>query len=254
MSTTQIDNIINDFKPIHLDEMDGVKLMNRVDTKFALTRKQLTEILPELIKDYRILEIDGVRFPVYESEYFDSKSLGFYIDHHRKKINRFKVRFRKYVESDIAFLEVKHKNKGRTDKQRIMVSDLPGEISKEHHDFVRNTGVDQESLDYILTNKFNRITLVGINTVERVTFDLNLEFFGNGNHSNLDHLVIAELKQERLTRTSPFYKIAKRKLIRPYRLSKYCIGVIELFGKENVKYNRFKKKLLKINKLKLNVA
>ncbi|MCR9173289.1 MAG: polyphosphate polymerase domain-containing protein [bacterium] len=254
MSTQHLDNIINTFEPIHLNEMNGTALMNRVDTKFVITVKQLTEILPELQKHYKILEIEGLRLPQYESEYYDSKTLDFYIDHHRKKVDRFKVRFRKYVESDLSFLEVKHKSKGRTDKQRIMVKDLPGMMNAEHADFVKSTGVAQENLNYILTNKFHRITLVGKEHLERLTFDLNLEFNGNDTSKMLDNLVIAELKQERLSRRSPFYQIVKRMMIRPYRISKYCIGVIELFGKENVKYNRFKKKLLKLNKLQANVA
>ena len=254
MLTQHLDNTINGFDPIHLNEMEGTKLMNRVDTKFVITLEQLLQILPELQQDYRILEIEGLRLPQYESEYYDSASLDFYIDHHRKKVNRFKVRFRKYIESDLSFLEVKHKNKGRTDKKRILVKDLPGRMSDEHAEFVQSTGVQNQNLHHVLTNKFHRITLVGKKYVERLTFDLNLEFNGNNKTKKYDFLVIAELKQERLQRTSPFYKIAKRMLIRPYRLSKYCIGIIELYGKENVKYNRFKKKLLKINKLQANVA
>lgn len=254
MPAHQLENVINAFDPIHLEEMNGTQLMNRVDTKFVITLEQLINFLPELEEHYRILEIEGLRLPQYESEYYDSKSLDFYIDHHRKKVDRFKVRFRKYVESDLSFLEVKHKNKGRTDKQRIMVKDLPGTMSDDHAEFVRSTGVKNEKLNYILTNKFHRITLVGRKHVERLTFDINLEFSGNNHTKKFDHLVIAELKQERLIRTSPFYSIMKRMLIRPYRLSKYCIGVIELYGRENVKYNRFKKKLLKIIKLEANVA
>lgn len=254
MPTQHLDNIINAFEPIHLEEMNGTALMNRVDTKFVITIDQLSKLLPELEEHYRILEIKGLRLPQYESEYYDSENLDFYIDHHRKKVDRFKVRFRKYVESDLSFLEVKHKNKGRTDKQRVMVKGLPGKMSDEHAEFVRSTGVENEKLNYILTNKFHRITLVGKKHVERLTFDINLEFNGNNTTKKFDHLVIAELKQERLKRTSPFYSIMKRMLIRPYRVSKYCIGVIELFGKENVKYNRFKKKLLKINKIQANVA
>ena len=254
MSTQQLDNIIATFDPIHLDEMSGTQLMNRVDTKFLITFPQLIAVLPELKEHYRILEIDHLRLPQYESEYYDNESLDFYIDHHRQKVNRFKVRFRKYVESDLSFLEVKHKNKGRTDKQRIMVKNLPGTMSEEHAKFVHSTGVDNENLNYILTNKFHRITLVGKKHVERLTFDINLEFSGNNTSKMLNNLVIAELKQERLSRRSPFYQIMKRMLIRPYRLSKYCIGVIELYGKENIKYNRFKRKLLRIHKLQTNAA
>ncbi|XOV68348.1 MAG: polyphosphate polymerase domain-containing protein [Fluviicola sp.] len=254
MSTQHLDNIINAFEPIHLEEMSATELMNRVDTKFVITLNQLLLVLPELQRHYKILEVEGLRLPQYESEYYDNDTLDFYIDHHRKKVDRFKVRFRKYVESDLSFLEVKHKSKGRTDKQRIMVQDLPGVMNKEHFDFVKSTGVQKENLNYILTNKFHRITLVGKNHVERLTFDLNLEFNGNNTTKMMNNLVIAELKQERLSRQSPFYKVVKSMMIRPYRISKYCIGVIELYGKENVKYNRFKKKLLKLNKLQANVA
>ena len=210
MLTQHLDNTINAFDPIHLDEMNGTALMNRVDTKFVITLDQLSEILPQLQEHYRILEIEGLRLPQYESEYYDSDSLTFYIDHHRKKVDRFKVRFRKYVESNLSFLEVKHKSKGRTDKQRIMVDDLPGTMSKEHANFVHSTGVENEDLNFILTNKFHRITLVGKNHVERLTFDLNLEFNGNNKTKALKNLVIAELKQERLSRLSPFYKICKK--------------------------------------------
>ena len=112
MPTQHLDNIINAFDPIHLDEMNGTALMNRVDTKFVITFNQLLTVLPELKKHYRILDINGLRLPSYESEYYDSRSLDFYIDHHRKKVDRFKVRFRKYVESDLSFLEVKHKSSG----------------------------------------------------------------------------------------------------------------------------------------------
>ncbi|NRA13863.1 MAG: polyphosphate polymerase domain-containing protein [Crocinitomicaceae bacterium] len=252
---SQLHKIIQEFNPIGLEEMDsGTKLMNRVDTKFVLNVNQLVDILPRLKEEYRILEIDSVRFPSYESEYFDDSKLTFYIDHHRKKVDRYKVRFRKYIESDIAFLEVKHKKKGRTDKQRIKVDDLPGMMSQEHNEFVKSTGVTLNNLDLVLTNKFSRITFVGINHNERLTFDFDLSFFNDDKEVVLTNLVIAELKQARVIRTSPFYAVMKELLIRPFRISKYCIGIIELYGKENVKYNRFKKKLLKINKLRNNVA
>ena len=141
MSTQQIHNLLQSFNPIGLAEMDNVKLMNRVDTKFLLTMDQLMKALPLLVDHYNVLEIDGIRTPEYTSDYYDDEEMGFYIDHHRKKVDRFKVRYRKYVDSDLSFLEVKHKNKGRTDKQRIVVDDLPDNISDEHKEFLRNTGL-----------------------------------------------------------------------------------------------------------------
>jgi len=114
-----IQEVIQKFEPITLQEMDGVKLMNRIDTKFAFSVNQLIALLPCLASDYRILEIKETRTPSYESLYFDDSVFSFFKDHHNGKTNRFKVRIRKYVESDLFFLEVKHKNKGRTDKKRI---------------------------------------------------------------------------------------------------------------------------------------
>lgn len=254
MSKEHLHSLISDFDPIGLDEMDNVKLMNRVDTKFVLNSAQLLDTLPHLVEHYRILEIQGIRIPLYSSDYYDDQDFSFYTDHHRKRQDRFKVRYRKYVESNLSFLEVKHKNKGRTDKQRIVVPDLPNSMSENDKNFVETTGVRNEKLHKVLTNEFNRITLVGKERNERLTLDFNLCFIKDEKRVEMTDLIIAELKQERLIRTSPFYSLMKTMLIRPYRISKYCIGVIELYGKENIKYNRFKKKLLRIKKLTKNAA
>ncbi|MBL4861465.1 MAG: polyphosphate polymerase domain-containing protein [Crocinitomicaceae bacterium] len=256
MPEGELKNIIKEFQTIGLHEMDNVKLMNRVDTKFTMTIRQLMETLPALTEHYRVLEIDGNLSASYQSRYYDDRQLNFYMDHHRKRVDRFKVRYRKYVESDLAFLEVKHKNKGRTNKKRIQVDDMPNSnnITGDHSDFIKSTGVDYADLQHVLTNEFSRITFVGKKHNERLTFDLNLKFQIGDKSSELKNLVIAELKQERVNRTSPFYKMMKTSLIRPYRTSKYCIGIIHLYGKENVKYNRFKKKLIKLKKISTNVA
>jgi hypothetical protein len=66
---------------------------------------------------------------------------------------------------------------------------------------------------------------------------------------DFEQLIIAELKQEQLDRNSPFYQLMKKERIRPYRLSKYCIGSVEIYGEEVLKFNRFKKKLLFLNKI-----
>lgn len=244
-------DILNTFKPISLEEMDAVRLMNRQDTKFVMSYDQFISILTELSEYYKILEINGERVFSYNSIYFDESGLSLYLDHHRGKKDRFKVRYRKYLNSNLAFLEVKHKSKGRTDKRRIVVDDIQKQLKPEDIQFIESVGLSAESLKAVLSNRFDRITLVGINCNERLTIDLNLSFQQNEIEKDLDHVVIAELKQEKVTRNSPFYSLMKKHMIRPFRISKYCIGVIELLGKENVKYNSFKKKLLRIAKLNI---
>ena len=244
MSIEELHAQLSQFDRIALEDMGRVRLMDRVDTKFNFSRNQLLSILPELAKHYFILEIEGSVTPKYESLYFDDEELTFYANHHQKKMNRYKVRIRKYLDSDIAFLEVKHKFKGRTNKMRIPVNDLQHELEEEHKTFLESTGVNADGLKPILTNKYQRITLVGKELNERLTLDLFLSFDWEGENYNFDELIIAELKQEKVSRNSPFFQVMKSQQIRPFRLSKYCIGVIKLLGKESVKYNRFKRKTL----------
>lgn len=250
MQSAKLLHIIDSFESTSLQEMDSVKLMNRVDTKFLLSAKEFQMILPELLHDYRILEVNGDRLSTYESVYFDHPEYRLYLDHHQGKQDRFKVRFRKYVESHLVFLEVKHKSKGRTDKRRVVVDEIRDTLDNEDTDFIKSTGLNAEKLVPVLSNTFVRMTLVGKTTNERLTFDLDLAFEKDGEYIEMQDVVIAELKQERLNRNSPFYQHTKQHLIRPNRISKYCIGLIKVLGKENIKYNRFKKKLLKLDKLK----
>jgi hypothetical protein len=238
--------ILNKFQPIHLNELEDAKLMDRIDTKFAFPRNELTKVLEELLPHYYCFEINDSRIGNYQSLYFDKESFAFYNDHHNGKIHRFKVRFRKYVDSDIYFLEVKEKQKGRVTKRRIPVTRFEEELQDDQRAFVDNILGEQTDLEPKLWNVYKRITLVSHTKKERLTLDIDLNFSWEEDHKKFDDIVIAELKQERLDRSSPFYQLMRKRGIRPYRLSKYCIGTIELHTKRQLKYNRFKKKLLKL--------
>lgn len=72
-----IEQIIQQFNPISLKEMDGVELMNRTDTKFVVSLEKLLSILDEVKQTYRILEVNGVRFSHYETLYYDTEEFLF---------------------------------------------------------------------------------------------------------------------------------------------------------------------------------
>jgi hypothetical protein len=91
--------------------------------------------------------------------------------------------------------------------------------------------------------------LVNNDIKERLTLDFDLTFKWDDQEVKLDNLVIAELKQEVVNRNSPFYAHMKKMVIRPYRLSKYCLGTLEVYGTGNMKYNRFKEKLRKLRNI-----
>ena len=242
-------SILSNFTPISLNEMSEIKLMSRTDTKFTFSARKFFPLLKQLNKFYSILEIDGLRIHNYKSRYFDTDERKFYLDHHNKRVNRNKIRFREYVGSGLTFLEVKLKNnKKRTIKKRMKVDAITKELSEEHKKYIKKiTGkkLEVNSKQWI---NFSRITLVHKTQKERLTIDINLTFENEKLSGDLKQIVIAEVKQEKMSRSSDFMKIAKEMSILPIRLSKYCISTLQLYP--DVKQNRFKKKRLFINKLK----
>jgi hypothetical protein len=250
---SKIETILQNFKSISLAEMDRVKLMNRTDTKFAFSIEKFQEFLADLSQYYDALEIANTRTPHYESLYFDDDQFSFFKDHHNGKTNRFKVRIRKYVESEILFLEVKHKFKGRTDKKRIPANGFDEVFDEKQLQFLTKQLQAESQLMPTMWNSFQRITLINKTLNERLTFDFNINFHHQNTERNFNNLVIAELKQEDLDRNSPFYVLMKKQQIRPYRLSKYCLGSIEIYGENQLKFNRFKKKLLHLKKIENDI-
>jgi len=241
--------IISDFTPISLDEMDDVKLMSRTDTKFAFQANKLPFLLKKLIPFYRILAIEGKFMHDYKSLYYDTDDRKFYIDHHNQRVNRNKIRFREYVGSGLTFLEVKLKNnKKRTIKKRMKVDAIAKELSKEHKKYIKKVIGKKLELNAKQWINFSRITLVHKTKKERLTIDINLTFENEKLSGDLKQIIIAEVKQEKMSRSSDFMKSAKEISILPIRLSKYCMTTLQL--NPNVKQNRFKEKLLFINKLK----
>lgn len=241
-------NTLNKFNPISLDEMNNVALMKRTDTKFIINVSSLPVVLEKLLESYKVLEIKGQRMMNYSSLYLDTDEFKFYFDHHNGRVNRTKIRQRKYVDSDLTFLEIKKKNgKGETNKFRIKIDDFETELSEDSKKYISNITGEKYKLEASLWNSFNRITLVNLNDNERVTIDLNLAYSHNNLEKKLEKIVVIELKQSRFNRKSLLVNILKNIGCKPYSISKYCIGIANLH--HNLKHNMFKSKLLKINKI-----
>ncbi len=241
-------NTLESLKPIRLNEMDKVALMNRVDTKFIFHKDLLCSVLDNLSNHYTILEIDGNRISAYKNLYFDTEDHRFYNDHHNGKINRTKVRIREYANTGVCYVEVKKKNnKGRTAKMRRRISGFESTLPSECLNFIDTVVTDNLNPNSVLYNQFNRITLVNNTEKERVTFDFGITFKSDKDTMHYANLVIAEVKQEKLSRSTEVFKSLKSKRITPFRISKYCVGMTSLH--ENLKHNLFKEKIRKINKI-----
>ena len=246
---SSLNNILPTLTPISLSEMDRVQLLNRTDTKFIFNSELYPTLLQQLDQHYRILEVNGHRASRYRSLYFDTEDFGFYRKHHNGGLNRYKVRMRKYLESDLTFFEVKFKtNKGRTDKKRIRIADLSTELPPEAVDFIReNYPFDPAVLKPKLYNTFSRMTLVHRELPERITLDAELAYESTDGTKKIDGLAIAEAKQERINSQSDFFVAIRNAGVRPEGMSKYCVGCVLLYP--SLRYNNFKPRLLKINKI-----
>jgi len=241
--------LIDRFAPITLKEMDSVKLQNRVDTKYVLSERQLPALLQALSAHYRVLEVDGKRGTRYRSLYFDTADLKHYRDHHNKRTFRSKVRFREYLGSGLVYLEVKRKTgTGRTDKARQRVDRIPDALTPEQQRFVREASHSEAALQPALWNHFTRYTFVAKAGTERLTLDIDLRYSDPHGTGSLGGIVVAELKQPRADRQSPFVQQMRRMGIRPSGMSKYCVGMLTL-GRR-VKHNAFKEVLLKLERIR----
>lgn len=253
-----MERLIETYRAITLEQMSGIKLMNRIDTKFVTTVPKLMQLLEMARDSYRVQETGGLRLIPYHTVYFDTDALDMYSTHHRGALPRQKVRVRSYVASDLHFLEVKTKNNHRrTKKKRVQVSGaLAGRefgrmelSSPDVQEFMtmRYEG-DARSLRPVLENTFNRITLVNNDCTERLTIDTSLRFHNvaSGRDRDLTGLAIVELKRDGMC-YSPILEMLNRLRIMPQGFSKCCMGIA--FTDPGARTNRFKMRMRLVEKL-----
>ena len=242
-------DLINTFAPISLEQMSGVKLMNRTDTKFITTTDRLRLLLQMACNDYYVQEIDGGRNLEYDTTYFDTTAFDMYNQHQWNHTNRQKIRFRTYCVSGLQFMEVKTKNNhGRTKKKRMEVTDM-NLAEQAKSDFLgKHLRYGVDTLQPALNNHFSRITLVNKAKTERLTIDSALRFHNivSGVDKDMGDLVIIELKRDGLV-YSPVLEMLRQLRIHPHGFSKYCMG--SALTNPDLRVNRFKRKLIEINKI-----
>ena len=242
-------NLLNHFQTVSLDDLDRVRLLDRKDTKFVFNQIHLPLILEKLKPFYKILEINNDRVYTYDTTYFDTDDFRFYVQHHNGSRNRFKVRFRRYSSDKKSFLEIKIKNnKDRTVKKRLKVDEINEYLGGLEGDMVSKiTGLSPSQLTPKLDLEFSRITLTDNNFNERLTIDANLSAKNGTSNKLFDQLIISEIKQNKYNPKSDFIRILRNLKIQEIRFSKYCMGLLHV--NNNLKHNRFKPRLIQINKI-----
>ncbi|MCK9206274.1 MAG: polyphosphate polymerase domain-containing protein [Salinivirgaceae bacterium] len=248
MDASFLNEVLNTFNPVSLRQLNHLKLMNRMDSKFVLPLEYLHPILEKASASYMVLEIENLRTFLYKTEYVDYPGLGLYLDHQNQRRTRFKIRYRTYPNSGFTFLEIKQKtNKGKTVKNRIEVP-LDSRLTESDYSYIESmVPLKEKNLRIQTVNYFNRITLVSFETNERITIDYNLEMGGEHKKTLLPNIVIAEVKRELSNGNSPFLKTLKEFKIHESGFSKYCIGMA--LNNPALKQNSFKPQILHLKKL-----
>jgi hypothetical protein len=239
---------------VTLDEMSHLRLMERIDCKYAAPASLLPRLMEQMHPLFRMQASGEAGIAAYGTQYLDTRELDLFVMHQNGKLNRQKIRIRSYIDSRLSFLEIKNKNnKGRTIKWRIPISQacLPATscLSADEQLYLDTHAlVGCEALEPALSNRFRRITFVNNRATERVTVDLDLSFLTprTGREAAVEELMILELKQDG-RQESDFRDLLHRERIKPVAFSKYCMGTV--LTDPGAKYNRFKSRWAAINKL-----
>jgi hypothetical protein len=248
---SDIKNALIDLNPVSLQEINSLSMMDRVEVKYIFPVNKMSALIRLLKDNYRVLEIKNTRALPYNTTYLDTSDYLFYNQHTRGEFSRHKIRYRRYEINGDSFLEIKMKtNKKRIIKWRIENSFEPGVYNEDAEDLIGlYLPVSSSLLSPSLINRFNRITVIGKETDERITLDYNINFTdpNSGSYTEMPYLGVIEMKKTGFSQCSPFNSIAKSLNIYPEGFSKYCTGNAIL--KTGLKTNMIKPKILLLNKI-----
>lgn len=225
-----IANQIARLEAISLDELNrDSALMKRLERKYVLDTRKLSEFLAALADDFRILSIDGRILHRYRSRYFDTADLKCFRAHNQRHLNRFKLRIRQYIDSGVQFLELKEKTRAsETSKSRIELGtgDPSATLDQALHQVLVGKGLSPGDMSPTLVVDYERLTLSCKGEPCRVTIDLNVSF-----HSTQPDCGVTIGKSIVEVKSASRMSMADRLLrdlgCRPKSpLSKYCIGIV----------------------------
>lgn len=240
--------LLNDLRGIAMDKKASVEFMDRIDARYLFDKAYLEEIIQKIRPHYQLIHFEGKRLFQYDTLYFDTPERLFYYQHLAGKLNRYKIRSCRQVETNEQYFELKSRNnKSFTRIQRIRLDDLSEDITGNGRQLLlQNIPIDMSSLEPAVWIYYHRIMLVNPETRERLTFDLNVWFRWRSKSVAYPNLVIADVQQEKGS-VSPFKNLMKEKEIREGGVSKYCLGLASV--EPTLKANAIKPILTRINRL-----
>jgi VTC domain len=235
-TSEQVGRAVGALPAIDLPTLDaGAALLTRVDRKYVVPVDTFVRLVHALDESWTALEIDGRRLFGYSSVYFDTPDFVTYRAHLQGRRRRFKVRVRRYVDSDDCMLEVKRKGlRGVTVKERrahpIWEQTELGDAGRVFVDrFLHGYGDPGLTgrMDPVVVTGNRRTTLACLSGHSRLTIDTDLACGWGSSHSALrPGMVVLESKVE--GHASQVDRLLRGFGVRPVPISKYCVGVASL--------------------------
>ena len=241
----EIAEILNSMEEISLEAASNVSLLNRIDTKFCAPIELIPPVLNQARENYLVLDINGIKHQVYENIYFDDSNLSTYHWHLFRRLNRYKLRLRKYANtSGLTFFEVKIRtNKNRIVKKRLRCEWTPC-LHIASHNEIKNfvakynfRNLVLEDIHPVIFMSYKRITLISKEANERITIDTDLSFQSGEKNFSFSRAVFIEVKREGNLTHSHCLKMLKNMKVREGGMSKYCTGMVIL--NPSLKKNNF---------------
>lgn len=216
------------FRPASAELSAQRELLRRIDTKYVASGEQAVAVIDAIAAGYQALTVPSGNVARYESLYFDTADRVCYHDHRRGRRIRHKVRIRHYPDRELSFLEVKTKRNERvTDKTRMPLRYGTEVLDASERAFVadRLGAVVAATLQPVMHIEFRRVSLVGVETNERVTLDLAMVARGvDGSAHDFGDLVVIEVKQAGFSQHTAVMRAIHALGLRPQSMSKYTIS------------------------------
>lgn len=218
---------------VTLDEVvEGWSLQERQDRKYLMPTEKLGELVASRRTEYAVLQIDQRSSFGYETVYFDTPDVLTYRQHAQGVRRRFKVRVRRYVDSDLLRLEIK--TQGVRCRTRKYALDGATNVNGPSGEFVRQSLDDSYGSSYLadvvailepgLAMTYQRTTLVSLRGGERVTVDSGLAIDHRGTRAQLlSGLSLVEVKSADSRSDTDRALLGAR--YRPLSFSKYVAGI-----------------------------
>lgn len=252
-----VDWLVEPFQSVDLQQLNAkADMLKRLDNKYIIRQDILHEAVEEFVTRFDILQIGGKRVFVYDTCYFDDLKNSIYFDHLRGRRQRFKVRVRKYNDSEMCFVEMKLKDKrGVTIKKRLNYSvEKYGHLDGGAWKHIVSSYQDMYGREFsyilepVLEMRYKRVTLVAKEGGERMTIDFQWSFSAKGRSNWVDDDVfIVETKSSNANGIAD--KILRRLHQHPIKsCSKYCVARAAL--QDVSQHNRFLPALRKLNILR----